>query len=577
MKHTRLAAGLIVLVGVCVYGNSVRGAFIWDDQTAVLTNQSIRHLWPDALFPPSETPVAGRPIPNLSLALNYAAGGFDATGYHVWNVSVHVVCALLLFGIVRRTLILVGRDEGRERQGRKKQRPLAASTRPDVVAAVVALIWMVHPLTTEAVDYISQRTESMMACFFLLTLYCAIRRWTVGAIVACALGMATKESMVVAPIVVVLYDRIFLFDSFRDAARERRGLYAGLGATWIALALLMSVTGRSTVGNSATIGAWTYLLNQARMIAHYLWTAIWPNALILDYGLPQPLTLGDVAGSAACVVGLVVASAVALARWPRIGFLAATFFLTLAPTSTIVPILSEVGAERRMYLPLAALVALLVVSADALAQKWSVMRRAALPVAGLVIVALAARTIARNADYSDSLTLWQKTVESWPQGRARMSYATELITVGRHDEAMAELHASVADYPDARFALATELAGERKFDESVHELREFIRPFPERPNRMPARLLLGRVLEAQGHWQEATVEFEAVLARDATNAVARGALVEIGTVRNGNGAALASGGNLNAAIAEFQEAVRLNPGDQKAQNNLARALALRPR
>ena len=124
---------------------------------------------------------------------------------------------------------------------------------------------------------------------------------------------------------------------------------------------------------------------------------------------------------------------------------------------------------------------------------------------------------------------------------------------------------------------ATELAGERKFDESVHELREFIRPFPERPNRIPAHLLLGRVLEAQGRWQEATVEFEAILARDATNAVARGALIEIGTVRNSNGAALASGGNLNAAIAEFQEAVRLNPGDQKAQSNLARALALRPR
>ena len=169
------------------------------------------------------------------------------------------------------------------------------------MALACALIWVVHPLQTEAVNYLSERTESLMGLFYLLTLYCGIRgadpqggqtpRWRAAAIAACAAGMACKESMVTAPVMVVLYDRVFLFDSFRAAFRARRGFYAGLFAGWLVLAVLMASTPRTSVGFGSN--PWVYLLNQAQLVARYLWLSIWPRGLVVDYGLPRPLTLGD--------------------------------------------------------------------------------------------------------------------------------------------------------------------------------------------------------------------------------------------------------------------------------------------
>ena len=168
--------------------------------------------------------------------------------------------------------------------------------------------------------------------------------------------------MVTAPLVVVLYDRVFVFDSFRDAIRSRRGLYAGLAATWAVLAALMWSGPRSAVGGFSTgISPWTYLLNQAQMIAHYLRLTVWPRSLVVFYGWPVALTLGDVLPYALLVTALLAATIVALVRAPALGFLGAWFFMTLAPTSSVVPIATEVGAERRMYLPLLALIVLVAV------------------------------------------------------------------------------------------------------------------------------------------------------------------------------------------------------------------------
>ena len=142
-----LRAALLVLAGAAVYANALSGPFVLDDQDTIVVNQQIRQLWPPSvvLFPALELPVAGRPAVNVSFALNYALGGLDVRGYHLVNIAIHVACALLLFGIVRRTLNL---PSLRDRFG----------TRATDLAFAVALIWLVHPLMTDAVDYITQRT-----------------------------------------------------------------------------------------------------------------------------------------------------------------------------------------------------------------------------------------------------------------------------------------------------------------------------------------------------------------------------------------------------------------------------------
>src|SRR5204863_3247013 len=203
------------------------------------------------------------------------------------NVSLHILSALVLFGIIRLTLAT------------SKLRRRFATT-GDAVALASALIWMVHPLHTESIDYVTQRTELMMGLFYLLTLYCAIRaagstgrdRWYGAAIVSCLLGMGCKESMVTAPVVVVLYDRIFLFDSMREAWRSRKGLYAGLALGWLEFAALVPPRAQ-TVGFGSRVSVWAYLLNQAQMITQYLKLTLWPRALVLDYGPARRLMLID--------------------------------------------------------------------------------------------------------------------------------------------------------------------------------------------------------------------------------------------------------------------------------------------
>jgi len=571
----KVALLLLAAVALATYWNVLRAPFVWDDDTAITTNPSI-HQIAESLNPPIETPVSGRPVVNLSFAINYAMDGLEPRGYHAFNLAVHVLNALLLYAIVGLTL--------------RRQRYLPSNAPVDAVALAASLLWMVHPLLSETIDYVTQRTESMMGLFFLLTLYAAIRArgttqkrratlsgspgWTAVAIASCAAGMATKESMAVAPVAVVLYDLIFEFDSAAEAWASRRILYAGLAVTWVELGVIMWRWPRSTVGGTA-VSPLTYALNQAQMIARYLWLTIWPRSLVVDYGVPQPLRIGDVVPQGALVLALVVATIVALVRWPAAGFLGAMFFLTLAPTSSIVPISSEVGAERRMYLPLAALVVLVVVSSAYVVStfRWTkrITWRMAAGLAAVAVTALAIRTVDRNRDYASPMALWQSVVDRRPHGRARFGLANELMAAGRHEEATAQLRLAVADYPDARAGLGTELLVQGQLDEGISVLDAFVRADPSLPNRAPARGLLAQAHRAiaeralsQQNAVLAADEARKSVALDTTNADAHNIL----------GAALASQGNLTAAIPEFQAAVRIDPRHPSAVNNLARALAL---
>src|SRR5947207_9031149 len=151
-----LRAAIIVIAGAVVYANALSGPFVLDDQDTILLNEQIRQLWPPSvvLFPALELPVAGRPVVNVSFALNYAVGGLDVRGYHLVNIVIHIACALVLFGIVRRTLNL---PSLRARFG----------SRATDLAFAVALVWLVHPLLTDAVDYLTQRTELMVGLCYL--------------------------------------------------------------------------------------------------------------------------------------------------------------------------------------------------------------------------------------------------------------------------------------------------------------------------------------------------------------------------------------------------------------------------
>jgi tetratricopeptide (TPR) repeat protein len=553
---------LVLAAGCAAYWNCFNLPLIWDDHTAIINNPTIRDLSWRALVPPTESPVAARPIVNATFAVNYALAGLDVIGYHAVNLAVHLGVALLLFAVVRRTLA-----------GLKAEMAT-------IIALFAALWWVVHPLTSESVDYVTQRTESMMALFLLLTIYAAIRaldnprprRWTAVAVLSCAAGMATKESMVVAPMLIVLYDRIFAFPNMREAVRARKALYIGLAATWIELAVLMWLQPHSTVGTGSGIGAWQYLMNQAELITRYGRLAFWPDSLVLDYGTPKAIGLREVLPQAAFMLMLVVATIAALVRRPALGFLGLVFFMTLAPTSSIVPIATEVGSERRMYLPLAALSILVAVAgwkaferlvAGKSAEQRRTVGRMCAAVAAVWICALAVRTMARNAEYQTELSIWQTSLDRYPHGRARMSYATALLAAGQNERAVAELRLAVRDYPPAHYALGTELAALEQFDEAISELTIFIDDQPDKPDRIPARILLGRLFAARGRLEEARNQFETLVKLSPSMLEARASLGDVLVMQR----------KYDEAIPHYRAFLALRPGDARILVQLGQALA----
>src|SRR3990172_8328248 len=181
----RWLPALLVVATVFAWANSLEGAFVFDD-SRILTEKALHTL---------ESPgrlLAGtsRPLLKVSLALNYAVGQRDPWGYHAVNLAIHALAGLALFGVLRRSLLS---PKLRERYARSAP----------WLAASAALLWMLHPLGTQAVTYVIQRGECLMGLALLTTLYCAIRvaegtrrlAWGSAAVVACAVGMATKEVM----------------------------------------------------------------------------------------------------------------------------------------------------------------------------------------------------------------------------------------------------------------------------------------------------------------------------------------------------------------------------------------------
>jgi tetratricopeptide (TPR) repeat protein len=365
---------------------------------------------------------------------------------------------------------------------------------------------------------------------------------------------------------------------------------------------------RSSVGFSSGTDSWTYFLNQLPIIVRYLGLSVWPRSLVLDYGLPRPVSLGDVIVPAALLTGLGIASVLMLRYRPRLGFLGAWFFITLAPTSSIVPISTEVGAERRMYLPLVAIVAGIVVGGYLLVRRigqrgpvpptsgepW---RLAAGAAALLCVCALVAGTIARTREYSSRLTMARTIVDRLPHGRGHFMLGAELVAAGQHDQAMREFTESARDYPGARFALGTELFVRGDVDQAVEQLEMFIRALPDHVNVIPAREMIGRAMIEQNQLEAAAEQFRLILARNAAHGRSHATLGEI-RLKQGRsqdaaehleealmfgptdartfqslGLAYATSGRIEQATSAFQRAVETAPGDPVPHNLLGRALA----
>ena len=449
----------------------------------------------------------------------------DPDGFHLLNLAIHIAAGLTLFGVLRRTF-------------QSAVLPPALGQHATALAGSIALLWLVHPLQTGSVTYIVQRVEALMGLFLLLTLYCSIRaldsrvqaRWSLAAVAACALGMGVKETMAGAPLIVVAWDWLFngtgahrkAPSSQRSAPNAQRPLpnaqrpffYIALASTWLILAWNVSSGSRAaSVGfGFAEWPWWRYLITQAGVLLHYLRLAFAPAPLVLDYGWPPAQSPAAELPEVTIIGGLLALTIFGLVKRSPLAFPAALFFIVLAPSSSVLPIVTEVAAEHRMYIPLAAVLSLTVVGVFLLGWRLHVPTWAAIGAVVVIAGIFGTLTYARNRDYASEEQIWADTIWKRPSNpRARTNYGVLLLARQKWREAESHLRAAVALNPKdakAHVALGATLCSTNRCAEGI---QHFKRGSEINPNDVDAIRNLAEAYAARGQLRESADYFRRAL------------------------------------------------------------------
>jgi len=522
------AVGVIALAILAAYANSLRGAFVFDDW-----------IWLDSTAAGKAAGLgAQRLIPRLTYALNFWMSGDRPWSYHLFNVGIHFLTAVTLYGLARLTL----------------QRPIfrgRCGSAADGLALAIAVLWAIHPLNTASVDYISQRTELLMGLCYLLTLYCFARGaaaeargfWLPLAVVACVAGMASKEVMVTAPALVLLYDRTFIVGSFPAAWAKRRGFYAALAGSWLVLIVILFRGLRTqSVGFDYGVSAWTYALTASRTLWIYLGLTVWPRPLVFDYGQDYVSHFGAATPYIFATVGMLIGLGALLARRPLLAFAGCWWIGILAPTTSVIPIAEQPVAENRLYLPLMAVVSVLVVGT------YGLLGRRAGWLGLAIALALGGVTLRRNPAYRSEVSIWADTVAKRPENaRARNALGVAYLVAGQPHAAVLSLEEATRlqpDYAPARRNLAAALAAQRTLAGQIN-------------NRANDLMAAGRPADAWVQYRDA-VQLQP----------------EDAPLHKNLAMALYATGHLPEAVQECETALRLDPADADAANKLGHLRAL---
>ena len=485
----------------------------------------------------------------------------------------HVLAAWTLFGLTRRTL----------------QSPRLAARfadRATSLAFAIALLWLLHPLHTSALDHVSYRNEVLMGLSPSHVVLLRARHRGGPARSPAAggthlgrsrsrgllLGMACKEVMVT--------HRSSCSSTIASSSGIVPGSLAPAGAAlrgarhhWLLLALLVATSHR---GDSASIHIrectpLDYARTQFGVVADYLRSAFWPHPLVIDSNWPVAKSLGPVWPAIAGIVALWTATLFALRRRPAWGFLGVWFFLILAPTSSIMPLTGAIVGEHRMYLSLVAPVALAVMGIYLALESlpWTQSSRR-LAGAGLVVAAalvLGGMTFGRNRDYRSEAILWTDALAKSPGNpRAHNNLGSALVQEGRIDAAIDHFEEAVRldpQYADAYANLGSACIRQGNLEAALEALHAAL---GLDPRNAQAHYSLGLALLRQGHLAESAAAFGEALRLQPGMAEAHRNL----------GLVHLQQGRYDAAVEQFRAAIAENPEHASARNDLAWVLATCP-
>jgi protein O-mannosyl-transferase len=510
------AAGLLI-VAVAVYRISFENPFSYDDVYAVERNAFIRDARHLPGFLAGENTSEGffrghfRPLPMATFFLNYRAGALDPRGYRAVNLALHLLCAGLVFFVVRRLLLAFPLSAHRD---------TSPTFPPASTGALLACaLFTLHPLNSLEVLLVWKRTTLLATLFFLLAvaLYLVLRGiggrspprtasrvLAAVAIVLChALGLASKETAVTLPVVLVLLELWPRGSAAGPDAERSAGDPAGrarqAGRTWIALAglvfaplaalsvLALTVFFPSEISGQAPTGPWPYLLTQAKVIGLYAAMVVRPGLLAAAYDVAisssplEPAVL--VAGTA--LLGLAVLAVLLRRRLPLPALAVAWVLVTLSPTSSFVPgpLLID---EDRTYLPFVALWALVGGAAGLALLRGGLSRAVAAGAVLLALVGLLFSTAQRCVTWGDRLWVWLDAVRKYPRAPIAGANLCGILseTPGRAPQAERVCREALALSPRSprlAGALVEVLAGVGRYREAEVELRRARRISPADP------------------------------------------------------------------------------------------------
>jgi hypothetical protein len=437
----RAAAGcsIAVLAAGLVYLNALDNPFVYDDARTIVGNRSLVGPWNLRAVLLQNV---SRPLVNVTYFVDRALWGPAPFGFHVTNVLLHMLNVALLFLFTRG--LIADRLGAADDEGQARRAVLAAFA--------AAALFAVHPMMTEAVGYISGRSDLLSGTCMLLA-FLAVRRWMntdharwlAAAMGAAFLALGAKETAVVLPVLLVCY---VLFVR-QDPVHRRRRYLVMLCAPLIAVAVIAASVRLGLfvfVEYAGRVGwQWRYGLTELDVFTRYIALMIAPVSQTIFHAIPATTSFADPRAIVAIGTSLGCAALIVISARRRsiVGFGLTWFVLMLVPSALLVMLdRGEPMAERRVYFASAGLFLaaghLAGAIRELLARRRPIVRRAVAIAGALVLVSLAGRTVVRNLVWSSPILLWAEAAERAPDHwLPALVLGEELHEAGRHPEAMA--------------------------------------------------------------------------------------------------------------------------------------------